>query len=143
MHLHADGFFVSYRFALSPFISFLLGSDLILLSFRVISVFFLALQIFRHNHERENGRTSCASQHIMGFDSELQPVHQPVSGNASAKQTTRAWQAVVKQSDSIITFIDLAGHEKYLKTTIGGLTGCFPDFAMIICGANMGEPFCC
>uniref|UniRef100_A0A2P2IDC5 GTP-binding protein 1 n=1 Tax=Hirondellea gigas TaxID=1518452 RepID=A0A2P2IDC5_9CRUS len=95
-------------------------------------------RIFRHNHERENGRTSCASQHIMGFDSQLQPVHQPVSGSASAKQTTRAWQAVLKQSDSIITFIDLAGHEKYLKTTIGGLTGCFPDFAMIICGANMG-----
>lgn len=95
-------------------------------------------RIFRHNHERENGRTSCMSQHIMGFNDEKHPVHLPQSSNASAKQKTRAWQAVVQQSDSIITFIDLAGHEKYLKTTIGGLTGCFPDFAMIIVGANMG-----
>ena len=37
-----------------------------------------------------------------------------------------------------MTFIDLAGHEKYLKTTISGLTGCFPDYAFIVVGANMG-----
>eukprot|EP01083_Nonionella_stella_P149752 476050_1 len=95
-------------------------------------------RIFRHNHERENGRTSCASQHIMGFDATLKAVHQPISTSSSAKQKTRAWQAVVNQSRSVVTFIDLAGHEKYLKTTISGLTGCFPDYAMILCGANMG-----
>ena len=32
----------------------------------------------------------------------------------------------------------MCGHEKYLKTTIYGLVGMFPDFAMIIIGANMG-----
>ena len=38
----------------------------------------------------------------------------------------------------VITFIDLAGHEKYLKTTVFGLTGHAPDFAMLMIGSNMG-----
>ena len=38
----------------------------------------------------------------------------------------------------MITFLDLCGHEKYLKTTIYGLVGMIPDYAMIIIGANMG-----
>ena len=32
----------------------------------------------------------------------------------------------------VITFIDLAGHERYLKTTIFGMTGHVPDFAMLM-----------
>jgi GTPase len=38
----------------------------------------------------------------------------------------------------VLNFIDLAGHEKYLKTTVYGLTGHAPDFAMVMIGANMG-----
>ena len=35
----------------------------------------------------------------------------------------------------VITFIDLAGHERYLKTTVFGMTGHAPDFAMLmVCG---------
>lgn len=32
----------------------------------------------------------------------------------------------------------MCGHERYLKTTIFGLVGCMPDYAMVIIGANMG-----
>ena len=32
----------------------------------------------------------------------------------------------------MITFIDLAGHEKYLKTTVFGMTGHLPDFCMLM-----------
>ena len=32
----------------------------------------------------------------------------------------------------MITFIDLAGHERYLKTTVFGMTGHAPDFAMLM-----------
>ena len=35
-------------------------------------------------------------------------------------------------SDQVITFIDLAGHEKYLKTTVFGMTGHAPDFSMLM-----------
>ena len=38
----------------------------------------------------------------------------------------------------MLTFIDLAGHEKYLKTTVFGFTGHAPHFAMLMIGANMG-----
>lgn len=37
-----------------------------------------------------------------------------------------------------MTFLDLCGHEKYLKTTMFGLVGLMPDYAMLIVGANMG-----
>lgn len=37
-----------------------------------------------------------------------------------------------------MTFIDLAGHERYLKTTIFGMTGHAPDYAMFMVGANAG-----
>ena len=41
-------------------------------------------------------------------------------------------------SSKIITFLDLAGHQKYLKTTIFGLTGHIPDYAMLVIAANAG-----
>lgn len=34
--------------------------------------------------------------------------------------------------------VDLAGHEKYLRTTCFGLTGHLPDYGMVIIGANAG-----
>jgi GTPase len=37
-----------------------------------------------------------------------------------------------------VTFLDLCGHEKYLKTTMFGLVGLMPDYCMVIVGANMG-----
>lgn len=100
-------------------------------------------RIFRHSHESSNGRTSCVAQHIMGFTPEHAPVHQPTPHGSKNKhlnpeQKTQAWKAVVEGSSSLMTFIDLAGHERYLKTTIAGLTGCFPDYAAIIIGGNMG-----
>ena len=38
----------------------------------------------------------------------------------------------------VITLVDLAGHERYFKTTAYGLTGHLPDFACLIVGANAG-----
>ena len=34
--------------------------------------------------------------------------------------------------------LDLAGHEKYLKTTVYGVTGLFPDYGIVVIGANTG-----
>jgi GTPase len=45
---------------------------------------------------------------------------------------------VKQHASKFITFIDLCGHDKYLKTTVFGLSGLMPDYAMIIVGANMG-----
>lgn len=47
-------------------------------------------------------------------------------------------EEICEMSSKIVTFLDLAGHQKYLKTTIFGLTGHIPDFAMLVIAANAG-----
>lgn len=48
------------------------------------------------------------------------------------------WVKICEKSSKVITFIDLAGHERYLKTTVFGMTGHVPDFGMLMVGANAG-----
>ena len=89
--------------------------------------------VFNFDHEKENGRTSSIAQEIMGFkcNDQVEPAKTTDKKNTS-------WNKILKESDKVISIIDLCGHEKYLKTTIFGLTGLVPDYAMIIIGANMG-----
>ena len=47
-------------------------------------------------------------------------------------------EEICERSTKLITLIDLCGHTKYLKTTIFGLTGYSPDFAMLVVSANSG-----
>lgn len=68
--------------------------------------------ILRNKHEQETGRTSCISFNNLILNSPLKR--------------------------KILSFIDLAGHEKYLKTTVFGLTGLFVDYGLVLVGANMG-----
>lgn len=70
---------------------------------------FARKKIFRHPHERESGRTSAISSHHLR-----------------------------KEEGGVVTFVDLAGHERYLKTTITGLSSSFADYAIVTVGANMG-----
>jgi GTPase len=64
--------------------------------------------ILKHPHESNTGRTSSITQHFIETD------------------------------QSIIGFVDLAGHEKYLKTTMTGLNGCFIDYCIVTIGADRG-----
>uniref|UniRef100_A0A915C8B1 Tr-type G domain-containing protein n=1 Tax=Parascaris univalens TaxID=6257 RepID=A0A915C8B1_PARUN len=48
------------------------------------------------------------------------------------------WVSICRDSAKVVTFIDLAGHEKYLKTTIFGMTGHAPDYTMLMVGSNAG-----
>jgi GTPase len=41
-------------------------------------------------------------------------------------------------NNKVVSFVDLAGHEKYLKTTIFGVTGLFPDYGIVVISANTG-----
>lgn len=63
-----------------------------------------------HNHEINSGKTSSISLHSM----------KNYQGNNS------------------VILIDLCGHEKYLKTTLYGIMGYYPDYAIVIIGANRG-----
>ncbi|HKZ41389.1 MAG TPA: GTP-binding protein, partial [Candidatus Hodarchaeales archaeon] len=45
---------------------------------------------------------------------------------------------IIRNSSKLVRFIDLAGHEKYLRTTIYGLLGTEPDYVALIIDANRG-----
>lgn len=64
--------------------------------------------VLKHPHEKDTGRTSDVTQTHLIKDK------------------------------GYITFIDLAGHERYLKTTLKGLTGGYIDYVLLVIGANMG-----
>jgi GTPase len=87
--------------------------------------------VFQHKHEIETGRTSSIAHQIMGYDSKGEIVNYGLFG-------TPSWKEIIEKSAKVITFIDLAGHEKYLKTTVFGFTGNIPDYAVVAIGANMG-----
>ncbi|KAJ2324382.1 hypothetical protein GGH92_010697, partial [Coemansia sp. RSA 2673] len=42
------------------------------------------------------------------------------------------------RSSKLISFLDLAGHEKYLKTTVFGMAGGAPEYVMLMVAANAG-----
>ncbi|PSN44488.1 GTP-binding protein 1 [Blattella germanica] len=88
-------------------------------------------RLFRHKHEMESGRTSSVGNDILGFDSVGNVVNKPEHGSLD-------WVKICEKSSKVITFIDLAGHERYLKTTVFGMTGHAPDFGMLMVGANAG-----
>ncbi|CAG9830081.1 unnamed protein product [Diabrotica balteata] len=88
-------------------------------------------RLFRHKHEMESGRTSSVGNDILGFDEEGNIVNKPEHGSLD-------WVKICERSSKVITFIDLAGHERYLKTTVFGMTGHAPDFGMLMVGANAG-----
>ncbi|CAI4223529.1 unnamed protein product [Auanema sp. JU1783] len=90
-------------------------------------------KLFRHKHEFESGRTSSVGNDILGFDVQGNVVNKPDPHNHNLD-----WVQISRDSSKLITFIDLAGHEKYLKTTIFGMTGHMPDYTMLMVGANMG-----
>lgn len=89
--------------------------------------------VFNYSHEKENGRTSSITQEIMGFKNGKQ-----IEPERATEKKVSAWTTITKEADKIVSLIDLCGHEMYLKTTIFGLTGLVPDYALIVVGANMG-----
>ncbi|XP_044766325.1 GTP-binding protein 2 [Coccinella septempunctata] len=89
------------------------------------------LNMFRHLHEIQSGRTSSISHEILGFNSEGQPVHYSYSELITAEKICEA-------STKLITFIDLAGHKKYIRTTIQGLSGYSPHHAMLVISSTAG-----
>uniref|UniRef100_A0A915CZF1 Tr-type G domain-containing protein n=1 Tax=Ditylenchus dipsaci TaxID=166011 RepID=A0A915CZF1_9BILA len=89
-------------------------------------------KLFRHKHEFETGRTSSVGNDILGFDAKGKITNKP---NFHGRLD---WIDICRDSAKVITFIDLAGHEKYLKTTIFGMTGHMPDYSMLMVGSNAG-----
>jgi GTPase len=90
------------------------------------------VNLFRHKHEIESGRTSSVGMEIMGFDSKGEVV---VSNVAGRKLT---WEEIGRRSAKVIGFTDLAGHERYLRTTVFGLLSSEPNYCLLMVAANNG-----
>ncbi|KAF4119785.1 GTPase [Geosmithia morbida] len=90
------------------------------------------VNLFRHKHEIESGRTSSVGMEIMGFDSTGKIVSSDVPGRKLS------WEEIGKRSAKVISFTDLAGHEKYLRTTVFGLLSSSPNYCLLMVAANNG-----
>lgn len=88
--------------------------------------------ILKHNHEQARGQTSSVTHNIMGFDAMGNIVNRVGHGG------NLDWVETATAANKLITFVDLAGHGKYLKTTAFGITGHRPDCAMLMVAANDG-----
>ena len=89
--------------------------------------------IMKHRHEIESGRTSTATTHLMGFRS----TGEPIAGRDQVRAMKRKSEdEIARESYRVITLMDLAGHEKYLKTTIHGVSSGFADHALILVNAR-------
>ena len=89
--------------------------------------------VFNYQHENETGRTSSIAEEIIGIKDKK--IIQ--SGRITDKKNV-SWKEIASQSDHVITFLDLCGHEKYLKTTMYGVSALVPHYAIILIGTNMG-----
>jgi GTPase len=90
------------------------------------------VNLFRHKHEIETGRTSSVGMEIMGFDTHGQVVTSDTPGRKLS------WEEIGKRSAKVITFTDLAGHERYLRTTVFGLLSSSPNYCLLMVAANNG-----
>ncbi|KAF8906537.1 GTP-binding protein 1 [Gymnopilus junonius] len=97
--------------------------------------------LFRHKHEIETGRTSSVGMEILGFG----PSGAPILPNTTfsndpdvIRREKLGWDEISMQAAKIVSFIDLAGHERYLKTTLYGLTSGAPSCVILMVGANAG-----
>lgn len=99
------------------------------------------VSLFRHKHEIETGRTSSVGMEILGFGPSGAAIL-PQTINSGDPDTVRheklGWDEISVQAAKIVSFIDLAGHERYLKTTLYGLTSGAPSCVILIVGANAG-----
>ncbi|KAF7967860.1 hypothetical protein HWV62_31417 [Athelia sp. TMB] len=97
--------------------------------------------LFRHKHEVETGRTSSVGMEILGFDTSGAAILPNISDSTDQDVIRReklGWEQISMQAAKVVSFIDLAGHERYLKTTLYGLTSGAPSCVILMVGANAG-----
>jgi len=90
-----------------------------------------SFSIARHVHERVSGVTSSITHEILGYTSAGKLVR-------TSNDSPLSWEQITQMSSKIIHFLDTCGSPKYLRTTIRGLTGYGPDYAMLCISAGKG-----
>ena len=91
------------------------------------------LQMFRHYHEIKSGRTSCISHELLGFDDDGNVINYKHNEMMTAEE-------ISELSTKLISFMDLAGHRRYMRTTIQAVSGYAPHFiALVIASGNLNQ----
>ncbi|KAJ2870458.1 hypothetical protein FB639_004620, partial [Coemansia asiatica] len=85
------------------------------------------LNLLRHRHEVESGRTSSIALGTVGFDSSGQVLS--YANNNSAEQ-------IYRRAQHVVTFIDTCGYSKHLKTTARAITGHSPRVFCVMIAAD-------
>lgn len=85
--------------------------------------------VAKHVHELTSGRTSSVGHIILGYVNE---------NTIKYYQPGIDLSEITKESNKILKLFDLAGHEKYMKTTIKGLTHYKPNYVAIAVEACKG-----
>ncbi|CAH0478088.1 unnamed protein product [Peronospora belbahrii] len=97
------------------------------------------MQVCRYRHELENGCTSSVSEHTIAVaaDGHFRCTDELDTCDFGDSDEKKAIPKSRRQ-ESFITLSDLAGHQKYLKSTASGLAGQYPDYAMLVIDAVRG-----
>jgi GTPase len=99
-------------------------------------------KVLVHPHERESGRTSHITYNPLVYNTNKDSTDSIILSNPKEKSENlynfKLRNGKNTYGNKVVSFIDLAGHEKYLKTTIFGVTGLFPDYGIVVIGANTG-----
>uniref|UniRef100_A0A0A9X3A5 GTP-binding protein 2 n=2 Tax=Lygus hesperus TaxID=30085 RepID=A0A0A9X3A5_LYGHE len=85
------------------------------------------LNTFRHLHEVRSGRTSSISHATLGFDSK---------GKILSCYDLECGEDL--HCTKLISLLDLAGHRKYLRTTVQAVSGYRPHQAMLVVSSQSG-----
>jgi elongation factor 1-alpha len=72
-----------------------------------------------------------------GFGSARSKIAKHPHEVSSGKTSDIACKSLILNNKEM-TLVDLCGHEKYLKTTLFGITGYFPDYGVLVVSANRG-----
>ena len=78
------------------------------------------------------GKTSCISIDFLGFDQ---------MGNVLVPSKYRDKDELLLDASKIVEFWDLAGDQRYMKTTAYGLTSSSPNFCIITISERVKKSF--
>lgn len=99
------------------------------------------LSMLRHRHEIASGLTSSVTQELIGYrpvypaGGEIAEVVNYAAGNVSSWTDIHA----LSQPGRLVFFSDSAGHPRYRRTTVRGLVGWAPDWALVCVAADEAE----
>jgi elongation factor 1-alpha len=88
-------------------------------------------KIARFEHEIVTGRTSSVVVRLLGFDMDGRPINWNLPNPLDEAQ-------IYLSSKKVVYFVDVGGHERYLRTALRGVMARLPDYIMLVVAANSG-----